>query len=190
MSVDGFPGGWPCVSMARKRVRDKISPLTNADEKLFTAATDSELLAAVTARSTAAMAELHERYGDAMYCLAVAIVGNHHAERVVHAALLAIWRQPARPATDATVRQVPVPCHLLDAVMSESAEIQEPDTTVRRERLGQLDPAVRTAVLLVIAGASRDQAAAALGEPIATVDRMLRTGLGLLGSPGSAGDLA
>ena len=61
--------------------------------------TDSELLAAVAARSTAAMAELHERYGTAMHCLAVAIVGNHHAERVVHAALLAVWRQPAKPAT-------------------------------------------------------------------------------------------
>ena len=176
--------------MARKRVQDKISPLTNADEVQLSAATDSELLGAVAARSPEAMAELHNRYGAAMYCLAVAIVGSPQAERVVRAALLTIWRQPAKPASAATVRQILVPCHLLDAVMSESADVQEPDTTVRRERLGRLESAQRAAVLLVIAGASRDQAAAALGEPVETVDRMLRTGLGRLGSPGSSGDFA
>ena len=176
--------------MVRKRVQDKISPLKNADEVQLSAPTDSELLAAVAARSPEAMAELHERYGAAMYSLAVAIVGNRLAERIVHAALLTIWRQPATPPTDATAPPIPVPCHLLDAVMSESADVQEPDTTVRRERLGQLESAERAAVLLVVAGASRDETAAALGEPIETVDRMLRTGLGLLGSPGSADDLA
>ena len=175
--------------MVRKRVQDKISPLKNADEVQLSAPTDSELLAAVAARSPEAMAELHERYGAAMYSLAVAIVGNRLAERIVHTALLTIWRQPATPPTDATAPQIPVPCHLLDAVMSESADVQEPDTTVRRERLGQLESA-EAAVLLVVAGASRDETAAALGEPIETVDRMLRTGLGLLGSPGSADDLA
>ena len=130
------------------------------------------------------MAELHERYGAAMYCLAFAITDNHEAERVVHDTLLAIWRQPARSGTDRPVRQVPVPCQLLDAVMAHSRVVRNPDSPARRAQLAQLESVERAAVLLVVAGTNRSDTATALGEPIRTVDRMLRTGLGLLGSRG------
>ena len=171
--------GAPMTSLRLHRDKDRLQPQRHSLATNVAALSDAALIERIRQKQRDAFRELYGRYSPAAWRLARATAGPDLAADVVCEVFVDLWYSPHLLHGESRDHaRLPVVCRLLDAVIRRGSDprrraVAPPGAT----RLGGMTSRERAALILVVAGATRDQAGLALGETREAIARLLRRAL-------------